>query len=76
MQIAHIKESLQNYKEMMATLKEAEVLINEILENARVNDVSFRNHKNVYLEKTFVYQLMAKISEFLEGEDRIDLKEL
>jgi hypothetical protein len=31
MQLAHLKEALQNYKEMMVTLRECEVLINEIL---------------------------------------------
>jgi hypothetical protein len=58
---------MQNYKEMMIVLKEAEVLINEILQKAKESDISFHNHKKIYLEKTLIYQLMAKISEYLEG---------
>lgn len=56
---------MQNYKEMMIVLKEAEMLINEILQKAKESDISFHNHKKIYLEKTLIYQLMAKISEYL-----------
>lgn len=73
MQLAYLKESLQDYKAMMELLKEAERLADNILEKIRENDVSFHDHKKVYIEKTLVFQLMAKISEFLEGPDQVDL---
>ena len=62
MQLADLKESLQDYRAMMGLLKEAEVLIGNILEKVRENDVSFHDHKKVYIEKTLVFMLMAKIS--------------
>ena len=48
---------MQNFKEMMIVLKEAEELINEILQKAKENDISFHNqndisfhnHKKIYL---------------------------
>lgn len=46
----------------MVLLKEAEMLIDNLLERVRENDVSFHDHKKVYIEKTLVFQLMAKIS--------------
>lgn len=49
MQIAHIKESMQNYKEMVDVLREAELLINEILIKAKEHDISFHSRKNIYL---------------------------
>lgn len=67
MQLAHIKESMQRYHEMAALLREAEELINDFIAVAAGREVSFHSLRKVYLEKTLVYQLLAKISIHLEG---------
>jgi hypothetical protein len=47
-----------------------------MLDNMLNRDISFANRKKLLLEITLIYQMMAKVSDFLEGNYRIDMEEL
>ena len=58
---------------MIIVLKDANDYVEPMIEAMFQQDISFQNHKKLLMEQTLIYQLMAKISDYIEGEHRIDI---